>query len=467
MNSKSLKRPILVMVVLFIAMLWVTASQSRTPATRPEGQVKLDQLFKKAREDFLRKDFKRAAENLRKGEDFVKQEAGRAAGESKQTLTASAQELGKLAQRVEKRTIRSVKQLDPVFVRAHHALARYYQEKASESWTQKAMTEAEHYLRLSAVYLENALTRAGHRIEAESAAAIEKAKQAGKKMEKVTDATAAELRKEIDAIRKEIDKAAQKIESLHITSSSVSVSEKGEGSADLSTAIMRVANRILPAVVYIEVTESREVENPFFPFENSPFFRRFFGVPNTPRRFKQEIQGLGSGMILDKEGHILTNYHLAGGATKMEITLADGSKHPGKLLGGDPKTDLAVVQIQVKESLPHVTFGDSDKLEIGEWVVAIGAPRALEKTVTHGIISAKNRTGITGPKSQQEFLQTDAPINPGNSGGPLLNLRGEVIGVNAAIATESGGFEGIGFTIPSNTAVRVAKDLIGRRSRPK
>jgi serine protease Do len=221
-----------------------------------------------------------------------------------------------------------------------------------------------------------------------------------------------------------------------------------------------VAKQNLPAVVYIEVTESREVTNPLLPFENDPFFRRFFGAPKMPPKFKQEVKGLGSGMIIDAQGHILTNYHVAGGATKLEVTLADGSRYPAKLVGGDPKTDLAVIRIQPKEKLPHVTFGDSDKAEVGEWVVAIGAPRALEKSVTQGIISAKHRRGITDPTGYQDFLQTDAAINPGNSGGPLLNLYGEVVGVNAAIATESGGFEGIGFTIPSNMAVYVAKALI-------
>jgi serine protease Do len=119
-----------------------------------------------------------------------------------------------------------------------------------------------------------------------------------------------------------------------------------------------------------------------------------------------------------------------------------------------------VIHISAKEQLPHVTFGDSDKAEVGEWVVAIGAPRALEKSVTQGIISAKHRRGVTDPTGYQDFLQTDAAINPGNSGGPLLNLYGQVIGVNAAIATESGGFEGIGFTIPSNMAQYVANELI-------
>ena len=238
------------------------------------------------------------------------------------------------------------------------------------------------------------------------------------------------------------------------------IAEKPSGPVDLSTAIVRVARSTIPAVVYIEVTESRVVQNPFGPLANDPFFRRFFGLPNMPKKFKQEMKGLGSGMIIDADGHILTNYHVAGSATKMEVTLADGSKHPATLVGGDARTDLAVIHIAAHHPLPFVTFGDSDKAEVGEWVVAIGAPRALEKSVTQGIISAKHRTGITDPHQFEDFLQTDAPINPGNSGGPLLNLYGQVIGVNAAIATESGGFEGIGFTVPSKMAVYVANALM-------
>jgi serine protease Do len=165
-------------------------------------------------------------------------------------------------------------------------------------------------------------------------------------------------------------------------------------------------------------------------------------------------------MIIDPEGHILTNHHVVGGATKIEVILSDGRKFAASLIGSDPKTDLAVIKISAKEPLPYVTFGDSDQVQIGEWVVAIGHPRGLDQTVTHGIISAKHRRGITDPSSYQDFLQTDAAINPGNSGGPLLNLKGEVIGVNAAIVSESGGFEGIGFTIPSNMALHVAKSLI-------
>ena len=182
-----------------------------------------------------------------------------------------------------------------------------------------------------------------------------------------------------------------------------------------------------------------------------------------PKKFKQEIVGVGSGVIIDAQGHILTNSHLVTGASKIEVMMANGQSFSGNtvsLVGADQKTDLAVIQILVNDPLPHTTFGDSDKAEVGQWVVAIGHPRGLDQTVTHGIISAKHRRGITDPSSYQDFLQTDAAINPGNSGGPLLNLYGEVIGINTAIASESGGSEGIGFAIPSNMALHVCKALV-------
>jgi serine protease Do len=229
---------------------------------------------------------------------------------------------------------------------------------------------------------------------------------------------------------------------------------------ELSTAIVQIAKKTIPGVVHIEVTERQEVANPFLPFQGDPFSRRFFGNQQMPQKFKREVKGLGTGMIIDASGYILTNYHVAGGATKIDVVLANGKQYEAKLIGGDSKTDLAVIYISTKEQLPYVTFGDSDKIEVGEWVVAIGHPRGLDQTVTHGIISAKHRRGITDPTSYQDFLQTDAAINPGNSGGPLLNMKGEVIGVNAAIASESGGSEGIGFAIPSNIALHVSKLLI-------
>ena len=232
--------------------------------------------------------------------------------------------------------------------------------------------------------------------------------------------------------------------------------------ADLTTAIVQVAKNTIPSVVHVEVTERREVTNPMLPFENDPLLRRFFGGPKMPRKFRQEITGIGTGMLVDGEGHILTNYHVAGGATKIEVVLNSGQRYSAKLVGGDGKTDLAVIKIEAKERLTPVRFGNSDEVQVGQWVVAIGAPRGLDQSVTQGIISAKHRGGITDPSSYQDFLQTDAAINPGNSGGPLLNLKGEVIGINSVIATSSGGFEGIGFSIPSNIASHISRTLIAQ-----
>jgi serine protease Do len=226
------------------------------------------------------------------------------------------------------------------------------------------------------------------------------------------------------------------------------------------TAIARVARENIPAVVHIDVTQRREISNPMMPFGNDPFFHFFFNGPQVPRKFKQELKGLGTGMLIDDKGNILTNNHVVAGATEINVLLADGTTYPAKLVGTDPKTDLAVIRIETDEKLPAVTFGDSDRMEVGDWVVAIGHPRGLDQTVTQGIISAKHRRGVLDPTSYQDYLQTDAAINPGNSGGPLINMAGNVVGVNAAIASQSGGFEGIGFAIPSNMAVHVARALI-------
>ncbi len=228
-------------------------------------------------------------------------------------------------------------------------------------------------------------------------------------------------------------------------------------------AIEQVAKKAIPSVAHVEVMEKQKVTNPLMPFQNDPFFKYFFGNPKMPKSFEKEVVGLGSGIIVDAQGHILTNSHVVNGATKIVVVLSDGRRYTEnkiKLIGVDPKTDLAVIQILDKEGFPPATFGDSDQVDVGQWVVAIGHPQGLDQTVTQGIISAKHRHGIGDPTSYQDFLQTDAAINPGNSGGPLLNLRGEVIGVNAAIISGSGGFEGIGFAIPSNLALHVTKQLI-------
>jgi serine protease Do len=451
----------IVAITVFISVALAISSQGQIQAKAPVQETELDKHFQQAHESFLKKDFSEAASEIRKGEAFFKEKVGQAKGEGKQVLTGAAQKLDELADQVQKRGVRSVQELDKAFAQAYYALANYDRLKALDSWAKRETSEMGRDLESAALHLERSLNWTGHRIGDESAAAFEEVRRLAERMEKKADLAAPEINKGIDTIEKEIEKARKEIGLSGASQAPpIQVSEKGVGSANLSTAIIKVAQQNLPAVVYIEVTESREVQNPFWNFESDPSFRRFFGIPKMPRKFKQEVKGLGSGMVIDPQGHILTNNHVAGGATKMEVTLANGNKYPARLIGADSKTDLAVIQITAKEVLPHVIFGDSDKVEVGEWVVAIGAPRALEKTVTQGIISAKHRTGITDPNSYQDFLQTDAAINPGNSGGPLLNLYGDVIGVNAAIASESGGFEGIGFTIPSNMAVYIAKTLI-------
>ena len=139
-----------------------------------------------------------------------------------------------------------------------------------------------------------------------------------------------------------------------------------KGAADLSTAIVQVAQHAIPAVVHIEVTQAQTVTSPLLPFENDPFFRRFFGAPEAPRKFKRELKGLGTGMIMDSKGHILTNNHVVGGATKIQVLLDSGDQYPATVVGADPKTDLAVIEIPAKQGLPYVTFGDSDKAEVGQ-----------------------------------------------------------------------------------------------------
>jgi serine protease Do len=230
--------------------------------------------------------------------------------------------------------------------------------------------------------------------------------------------------------------------------------------SDFRNIIVDIAKKSIPSVVHIEVTETQEVQSPFIPFGNDPFFRHFFDFPQMPKKFKREMKGIGSGIIINDKGYILTNNHVVNGAKLIQVSLSDGSQYQAKLIGTDWKTDLAVIKISAKDKLPCVTFGDSDQVQVGEWVVAIGQPRGLDESVTQGIISAKHRQGITDPSTYQDFLQTDAAINPGNSGGPLIDLDGHVIGINSVIASQSGGSEGIGFAIPSNIAVHIARSLM-------
>ncbi len=220
--------------------------------------------------------------------------------------------------------------------------------------------------------------------------------------------------------------------------------------------VSQVVQQAGPAVVRINASRTVQTELP--EVFRDPAFRRFFGseIPSAP---SEEIQrGVGSGFILDQSGHILTNAHVVSGADLVEVTLQDGRTLQGKVLGSDPVTDVAVVKVEAS-GLPSVSLSDSNMIQPGEWAIAIGNPLGLDSTVTVGIVSATGRSsGQVGvPDKRVNFIQTDAAINPGNSGGPLLNSRGEVIGVNTAIIQ---GAQGIGFAIPINTAKQIADQLI-------
>lgn len=238
----------------------------------------------------------------------------------------------------------------------------------------------------------------------------------------------------------------------------------------LSDAFVEATEKVKPAVVSIvSVKKVRYAVPEFnFPFPDDffepfgdDFLRRFFQFrfPQLePREFMK--QGIGSGVIVDgKKGYILTNNHVIADADEINVMLPDKRTFTGKVKGRDPKTDIALVQIE-GEDLPEAQLGDSDTLRVGDWVLAIGNPFGLSFSVTAGIISAKGRTvGITGAYGYEDFIQTDAAINPGNSGGPLIDLEGKVVGINTAIASATGGYQGVGFAIPINMAKVVMEEL--------
>ncbi len=224
-------------------------------------------------------------------------------------------------------------------------------------------------------------------------------------------------------------------------------------------SLTELAKELKPTVVNISTTKLvRSPLDDFFKdfrgfhgFFGDEFFKRFFG-DRYPREFRQK--SLGSGFVIDKEGYILTNHHVIEKAEEITVKLSDKKIYDAQVVGQDPKTDLALIKIKADGDLPVARLGDSEKLEVGEWVIAIGNPFGLEQTVTAGIISAKGRVIGAGP--YDDFLQTDASINPGNSGGPLFNLKGEVVGINTAIVARG---QGIGFAIPINMAKRLLPQL--------
>lgn len=219
--------------------------------------------------------------------------------------------------------------------------------------------------------------------------------------------------------------------------------------------VTQVVQKVGPAVVRIEA--SRTVKTSLPDEFNNPFFREFFGS-QAPQPEERVQRGTGSGFIISADGNILTNAHVVDGADTVRVILKDGRSFQGKVLGKDELTDVAVIKIQA-ENLPTVKLGNSDQLQPGEWAIAIGNPLGLDNTVTTGIISATGRSSnqIGAPDKRVEYIQTDAAINPGNSGGPLLNARGEVIGMNTAIIQ---GAQGLGFAIPVKTVQRIANQLI-------
>ena len=245
----------------------------------------------------------------------------------------------------------------------------------------------------------------------------------------------------------------------------VTLSENAKNTSD---AFVAVSEELLPAVVNVATTKIVKTSQTASPF--APLLRDFFG-----RQFQvqppeeQRLQGLGSGVIVAKEGYILTNHHVIANADDIKVTLKDKREYEATLVGTDPLTEIAVIKIK-GDNLPVARLGDSDKMKVGEWVLAFGNPLYLTSTVTAGIVSAKGRNiGIIhddnasedgGSYAIENFIQTDAAINPGNSGGPLVNLNGEVIGINTAIASQNGGYQGYGFAVPMNLARKVMMDLI-------
>ncbi len=227
--------------------------------------------------------------------------------------------------------------------------------------------------------------------------------------------------------------------------------------AKTSEAFAEIVKADSPAVVNISTTKT--IRQAPLPFLGDPFFRDFFGEPfdfGHPRKYKE--QSLGSGVIVSPDGYIITNYHVIKEADEIKVTLYDKRDFKGIVVGSDPKTDIAVIRINTR-NLPTIPWGDSDKLQVGEFVLAIGNPFGLSHTVTMGIVSAVGRANV-GIADYEDFIQTDAAINPGNSGGPLVNIRGELIGINTAIFSKSGGYQGIGFAVPSNMARTVMEELI-------
>ena len=246
---------------------------------------------------------------------------------------------------------------------------------------------------------------------------------------------------------------------------------------ELESEFSKIAKQLRPSVVNIQVEAlPRQTAGTQAPRERNradEFFRRFFGMPEGPGdpfggERERRRPGEGSGVIVDPNGYIITNYHVIEGADRIRVRLFDDTRNgdklfDAKLIGSDPETDLAVIKIDAGKTLEPAPIGNSDAVNVGDWAIAVGSPFGYRESVTVGIVSAKGReVREVTPNSFKKFIQTDAAINPGNSGGPLLNIRGEVIGINTAIVSRSGGYEGLGFALASNIAVNVYNQIIDR-----
>jgi serine protease Do len=231
-----------------------------------------------------------------------------------------------------------------------------------------------------------------------------------------------------------------------------------QGAGQAGVSIADIAERAMPSVVNISSTKVRKIDPQSSPFLNDPFFRHFFGPGNEVPRERRE-QGLGSGVIVSADGVVLTNNHVVEQADQIKVVTSDRREFDAKVLGTDPKSDLAVIKLQGNVSgLKPAVLGDSSRMRLGDVVLAIGNPFALGQTVTMGIVSAKGRANV-GIVDYEDFIQTDAAINPGNSGGALVNMEGQLVGVNTAILSRSGGYMGIGFAIPTNMAKPIMESL--------
>lgn len=253
------------------------------------------------------------------------------------------------------------------------------------------------------------------------------------------------------------------------TPAPVMAQDKGlESLKETGMAFRSVAKKISPAVVFIksesEVRQrtTRDLPSPYASPFGDDFLQRFFGSPyqqrpDKPHGKRREI-GQGSGFLITADGYILTNNHVVGDSDRVSVQLLDGREYRAEIIGTDPGSDLAVIKVD-ESDLPFLQLGDSETLEVGDWVLAVGNPFGLSHTLTAGVVSAKGRSGI-GLNDYEDFIQTDAAINPGNSGGPLVNLDGEVVGINTAIFSRSGGYMGIGFAIPVNMAKNIREQLV-------